>query len=209
MQLNIYKNAEEATTALAEWVESLIAKTLKTKEYFFIALSGGETPKKLYQKFASDNFRERIDWKKIQIFWGDERVVPFIDKNNNAKMAFDNLLGKINIPSGQIHPIQTDIPPEKSADEYQVLLHTFFDKKGIKSFDLIITDVIMPRMGGKILANNLKKKMPEIKILFVSGYTDQDIEKDGILQDGAFLLRKPYSLSEFALKVREVLDHAV
>ncbi len=83
------------------------------------------------------------------------------------------------------------------------------EEKGIKTFDLIITDVIMPRMGGKVLANNLKKKIPAIKILFVSGYTDQDIEKDGILQEGVFLLRKPYALPELAIKVREVLDQAV
>lgn len=137
MRLHIYKNAEETTTALAEWITSLISKTLETKEYFTIALSGGETPKKLYQKLASGDFRERINWKKIQIFWGDERVVPFSDMNNNARMAFDNLLENINIPSAQIHPMQTDLAPDKSAKEYEKLLHVFFDKKE-SSFDLVL-----------------------------------------------------------------------
>ncbi len=137
MYLHVYKCAEETTTALAEWITVLISKTLETKENFTIALSGGETPKKLYQKLASDNFKKRIDWKKIEMFWGDERVVSFDDKNNNAKMAFDNLLDHINIPSAQIHSIRTDISAEKSAKEYEKNLHTFFDEKQ-QTFDLVL-----------------------------------------------------------------------
>src|SRR5665647_762771 len=102
MYLQIYKNAEETTIALADWMVALIKKTLEAKDRFTIALAGGETPKKLYQTLASDAYREKINWSRIHIFWGDERFVPFNDDSNNAKMAFDNLLGKINIPSEQI-----------------------------------------------------------------------------------------------------------
>jgi len=137
MHLFIYKDARETTTALADWIILLIKKTLEVKDRFTIALSGGETPKKLYQIVASDAYREKINWSRLHIFWGDERFVPFNDERNNAKMAFDNLLSKVNIPSEQVHTIWTDVPPEESATQYENVLHKYFDEKQT-TFDLVL-----------------------------------------------------------------------
>ena len=137
MHLHIYKNADDTTTSLAEWITELISKTLSFKEYFTIALSGGETPKKLYQKLVSAYYCEKIDWSRIHIFWGDERVVPFTDEQNNAKMAFDNLLNIVNVPLAQIHVMRTDITPHDAAKEYDKILHTYFDNKPA-TFDLTL-----------------------------------------------------------------------
>ena len=137
MYLQIYNNADDTTIALADWIVELIKKTLEAKDRFTIALSGGETPKKLYQTLASATYREKINWSRLHIFWGDERFVPFSDESNNAKMAFDNLLGKINIPSEQVHTIWTDVTPEKSATQYENVLHKSFDDK-LTTFDLVL-----------------------------------------------------------------------
>ncbi|MEO5781924.1 MAG: 6-phosphogluconolactonase, partial [Ginsengibacter sp.] len=137
MQLHIYKDAQETTTALADWMVELIQKTLEVKDRFIIALSGGETPKKLYQTLASDDYRKKIKWDRLHIFWGDERFVPFTDDSNNAKMAFDNLLSKVNIPSEQVHTIWTDVTPEESAKQYENILHKYFDDKQT-TFDLVM-----------------------------------------------------------------------
>ena len=137
MHLFIYKDARETTTALADWIILLIKKTLEVKDRFTIALSGGETPKKLYQIVASDAYREKINWSRLHIFWGDERFVPFSDDSNNAKMAFDNLLSKVNIPSEQVHTIWTDVTPEESAKQYENLLHKYFDDRQT-TFDLVL-----------------------------------------------------------------------
>lgn len=137
MHLHIYKDAEEVTTALADWITELIRKTLEVKEGFTIALSGGETPKKLYQKLASAPFCEKIKWSRLHIFWGDERYVPFNDERNNAKMAYDNLLSKVNIPSDQVHKIWTDITPEESAKQYAKILHQYFNDRQT-TFDLVL-----------------------------------------------------------------------
>lgn len=137
MYLHIYKDAEETTIALADWIVSLIQKTLEVKERFTIALAGGETPKKLYQALASDRYRKKINWNKLHVFWGDERVVPFDDKRNNAKMAYDNLLSMVNIPLEQVHKIWTDIIPEVSAKQYEKILHQYFDDKQT-TFDLVL-----------------------------------------------------------------------
>lgn len=137
MQLHIYKDADEVTTALAEWIFELISKTLLNKEIFTIALSGGETPKDLYKKLSASPYKEKINWNKIHFFWGDERFVPFTDERNNAKMAYDNLLSKINISEEQIHRIYTDIDPEESAKQYEKVLYEYFDNKQT-TFDLVL-----------------------------------------------------------------------
>jgi len=71
---------------------------------------------------------------------------------------------------------------------------------------LVVTDVIMPRMGGKVMAEWLKTTYPDLKILFTSGYTDDAIAHHGVLDRGVEFLPKPYSPASLARKVREMLD---
>jgi two-component system, cell cycle sensor histidine kinase and response regulator CckA len=74
------------------------------------------------------------------------------------------------------------------------------------SFDLLITDVVMPEMNGRVLSEKLNSYYPGMKTLFISGYTANVIATRGVLHDGMFFLSKPFSKKELALKVREVLD---
>jgi len=71
---------------------------------------------------------------------------------------------------------------------------------------LVVTDVIMPLMSGKVMAEWLKITYPELKILFTSGYTDEAIARHGVLETGVEFLPKPYSRSTLLHKVREMLD---
>jgi len=72
---------------------------------------------------------------------------------------------------------------------------------------LVITDVIMPRMGGKVMAEWLKTTYPDIKVLFTSGYTDDAIAQHGVLEPGVAFLPKPYTTATLACKVRAILDN--
>ncbi len=71
---------------------------------------------------------------------------------------------------------------------------------------LLITDVIMPKMNGKDLANGLQSLYPQLRCLFMSGYTADAIAQHGVLHEGVNFIQKPFSLSDLAIKVREVLD---
>jgi DNA-binding NtrC family response regulator len=71
---------------------------------------------------------------------------------------------------------------------------------------LLIADVVMPRMNGRVLAKQLALRRPEMKVLYMSGYTDSAIVQHGILERGVFFLQKPFELTTLASKVREVLD---
>jgi two-component system cell cycle sensor histidine kinase/response regulator CckA len=75
-----------------------------------------------------------------------------------------------------------------------------------ETIHLLLTDVVMPQVGGKDLAERLKISMPELKVLFTSGYTDDAIVHHGVLSPGINFLQKPFSLATLTQKVREVLD---
>jgi two-component system cell cycle sensor histidine kinase/response regulator CckA len=71
---------------------------------------------------------------------------------------------------------------------------------------LLITDVIMPGMNGRDLADQLHGVHPDIKILFMSGYTADVIAHRGVLEEGVNFIQKPFSMRDLGIKVREVLD---
>jgi two-component system cell cycle sensor histidine kinase/response regulator CckA len=72
--------------------------------------------------------------------------------------------------------------------------------------DLILTDVVMPGMSGRKLVDRLKVIHPEMKVLYMSGYTDDAIFHHGILESGVNFIQKPFNVDGLARKVREVLD---
>jgi YesN/AraC family two-component response regulator len=76
----------------------------------------------------------------------------------------------------------------------------------VQSFDLVVTDVIMPEMGGKKLVDNIRLTHPRAKILFCSGYTNDALVQHGVLEPSIRFLQKPYSMQALAQKIREVLD---
>jgi two-component system cell cycle sensor histidine kinase/response regulator CckA len=92
-----------------------------------------------------------------------------------------------------------------SASNGQEALHVAREHKG-SPIRLVVTDVIMPLMGGKVMAEWLKATYPDLKILFTSGYTDDAITRHGVLETGVEFLPKPYTLATLARKVRQLLD---
>jgi two-component system cell cycle sensor histidine kinase/response regulator CckA len=84
-------------------------------------------------------------------------------------------------------------------------LELIMDEHGPR-FDLIISDMIMPRMGGKELVESIRFRLPEVKVLFISGYTDDALADRGVLGPGIAFLEKPFSQKQLSQRVREVLD---
>jgi 6-phosphogluconolactonase len=137
MELHICNDADDLSREAAEWITARIHHTLQKQDRFTIALSGGSTPVKLFGLLRHAPYRERINWSRMHIFFGDERGVPFSDSRNNAHMAYDTLLDHVPIPGEQIHPMRTDIPPEESAASYERVLHHYFHGHA-HSFDLVL-----------------------------------------------------------------------
>ena len=78
-------------------------------------------------------------------------------------------------------------------------------RDGSRAVDLVVTDVVMPGMNGRVLADELRRLSPSLKVLFTSGYTRDVIGQHGVLEEGVQFLPKPYSFEDLARKVREVL----
>ncbi len=109
-----------------------------SQQKFNIALSGGNTPRKLFKILASD-FGSKIQWKRIHFWWGDERCVPPDDHQSNFKLASDFLFSKISIPEENIHRIKGENNPEEEAHRYTHEIDSHLNYRGENPvFDLVI-----------------------------------------------------------------------
>src|SRR3954452_3621314 len=103
---------------------------IELNDEFSLVLSGGSTPKALYQLLASDPYRDQIDWTKVHIYFGDERCVPPDHSDSNYRMARDTLLGKTPIPGDNVYRMRGESDPNEAAIEYGRMLKEHFGDGG-------------------------------------------------------------------------------
>lgn len=135
--IQIFDNAEQLSTAAAELFISASKESIQKRGRFLVSLSGGSTPKRVFEILAQPDFKSKVEWAKVFIFWGDERCVPFEDPDSNAGMTYKALLNYVNIPTNQIFRIKGELPPHDAASEYNELLNRFFPLESGRSFDLV------------------------------------------------------------------------
>ena len=113
--------------AVAEAVANWLVKEAAGKPRFAISLSGGSTPKRLYETLATAAFRDRFPWDKTEWFFGDERFVPADDKDSNFRMVREAMLSKVPVPGSNVHAFDTAASsPEESASRYDEMLKRFY-----------------------------------------------------------------------------------
>jgi len=137
MQLNIYETVDELLKNIAEHFVALARETVAENRRFSVALSGGNSPKKLYALLASDAFKNKVEWDRIDFFFGDERYVPHTDEASNFKMVNEVFFSQLNIPAAHIFPINTALTPIDAAKEYSKTITAYFKDKQ-QRFDLIL-----------------------------------------------------------------------
>lgn len=108
---------------VAEWLVNRIAQS---QGRFSIAVSGGATPKPLYELLASPAFADRIDWTRIHLFWGDERFVPHDHPDSNYLMVKRALIDHVPIPAENVLPVDTAGHPQDAARDYAARLQSFY-----------------------------------------------------------------------------------
>lgn len=115
--------AEEAAQLAAAAAEEAV----RARGRFTLALSGGSTPARLYARLASPPFSSRMDWSRVDLFWGDERCVPPDHPDSNYRLAFGHLLSRVPIPPAQIHRMRGEDPdPDGAAEAYSHELERAF-----------------------------------------------------------------------------------
>lgn len=135
--IKIFKEEKQVLEALADFIVSESRQAISNHGKFNIALSGGSSPKKLYELLASDAYRNDVEWKNVFFFFGDERYVPLDDKNSNYLMADRALFQPLSIAQEQIFAVNTVLPPGEAARDYELRMVTHFGEKNCH-FDLIL-----------------------------------------------------------------------
>lgn len=122
-RLVVYKDPDTLAGEVASWLVSRATGS----DLFSVCLSGGSTPKRLYEMLASPAFLDRFPWSKTHWFWGDERFVPAGAKDSNYRMTREAMLSKAPVPEENIHRIVTEVASaEDAAAGYERALRHFY-----------------------------------------------------------------------------------
>jgi 6-phosphogluconolactonase len=105
-ELRQFADLEELSEAGADEFCRIACQAIAESRRAVITLSGGSTPRRLYELLTTDRYRHRVAWDRVEFFWGDERAVPPDDRDSNFRMADDVLLEPLAIPSAHIHRIE-------------------------------------------------------------------------------------------------------
>lgn len=135
--MQVFADMEQLSQAAVALIADRAYQAVEERGRFCMALSGGSTPRRTYQRLARSPYREQLPWQQVHVFWGDERCVAEDDPRSNLRLAREALLDHVSVPSGQIHPMACAADPEAAAAAYQGLLQEFF-APGKPHFDLIL-----------------------------------------------------------------------
>ncbi|MCE7946549.1 MAG: 6-phosphogluconolactonase [Chloroflexi bacterium CFX4] len=120
--VTIHRDFADLTWAAAALIVRLGAESLAERGVFRLALSGGSTPLPLYALLALPEWRARLDWARVQLYWADERCVPPDHAQSNYRMAYEALLLPLGVPMANIHRMQGELAPEMAAANYSAVL---------------------------------------------------------------------------------------
>lgn len=136
-KLIVSRDRDALNLAAAEFWKRSAASAIAERGRFSIALSGGSTPRSLFELLAQAPWDASLPWAKTHVFWGDERCVPADHPDSNFGMTNKALLSKIKIPVENIHRVPTELgSPEKIAAAYESTLRQFFPGSAWPAFDL-------------------------------------------------------------------------
>lgn len=140
-ELRVFGSLPLLSRAAAEAAADVIASAVRDKGACAIALAGGSTPAPMYECLATA-VGASIPWQHVQVFWGDERIVPLGDPQRNDRMAREMLFSKVPCPESNIHPMATraNQTPDAAAREYEDTMRQQF-AEGRPRFDLVILGV--------------------------------------------------------------------
>jgi 6-phosphogluconolactonase len=135
-------DTEQLSLAAAEEFVRLGRAAVAARGRFTVVLSGGSTPRRLYQLLAEAPFRDQVHWPRVEFFWGDERTVPPDHEDSNYRMAREAFLQRLDIPDARSHRLQAErADVDIAARDYQAEIARVFGVSPSAeppAFDLIL-----------------------------------------------------------------------
>lgn len=167
--VSVFPSVEKVLYALADFIVKKANEAIGRQNEFTIALSGGSSPKKLYELLASSAYKDKIDWAEVYFFFGDERNVPQNDPESNSLMAEKALFIPLKIPATNIFKVDTSLSPEAAANAYFENIKAHFASKPIQ-FDLILLGLGDDAHTASLFPHTevLTAKDPGVKAVFLN-----------------------------------------
>lgn len=154
-KVHTFENPIETARAVAELIVEGVKEKVKHSQPFNLAISGGSTPKLLFQLLANE-YADSIPWFFVRFFWVDERCVPPTSDESNFGMTYQNLLKQISIPETNIFRMQGENQPEIEAQRYEELIQKELPlENDVPQFDLILLGMGDDGHTASIFPNNM------------------------------------------------------
>jgi len=156
--VEVVPDATALATRATSWLVEQIVHAVARRGRAVLSLSGGTTPKAVFALLAEPPWRERVDWAKVHVFWGDERFVAATDDASNVRMTRSALLDHVNVPAANVHAIPDDDAPtpgdvdatfaraRSAAASFATTLHAFYGGERLVD-DRPFFDVVMLGLG--------------------------------------------------------------
>lgn len=138
--IEVFKTIEEFEQKAAEEIIRATNQAIRDRGVCFLALSGGETPRRVYRRLGTEHLKNQVNWKCVYLFFSDERSVPQTDPQSNFGMARLSLISQVDIPQEQVHRMKGEINPTVAAEEYEREIHEAFGERQVR-FDLVLLGV--------------------------------------------------------------------
>ena len=136
--LFIFDTPEQVAQAAANRFVDYSMASIADHGSFAVALAGGSTPRRAYELLGSDEFKGRVDWSHVHLFFGDERMVPPDSLESNYRMVNEALISRVAMPSQNVHRIKGESAPQESAESYEAEMKSFFGTRAWPRFDLVL-----------------------------------------------------------------------
>lgn len=138
MKVTIFDNLTSLYKKSADTFVDFSKKAIKDQGRFTIALSGGSSPKAIFELLATKEYEIQVEWDKVFIFWVDERWVPLEDDRSNFRMTFEALLDVVPINMHHVYPMYNyNVEPEIYAEQYEKQIREVLGNEGIFDFILL------------------------------------------------------------------------
>ncbi|MEK6587864.1 MAG: 6-phosphogluconolactonase [Chloroflexota bacterium] len=137
-KLKILSDPDALARAAADRFAKAASAAIARRGKFSVALAGGSTPRGAYQQLATPDLAGRMNWRKVHLFWGDERCVPPEHPESNYRMARETFLADVPVPQANIHRMQGELDPLQAAAAYETALRAHFGAVEWPPFDLIL-----------------------------------------------------------------------
>lgn len=207
MKINIFKTEEEVLLNLAAYFVTVARQAVSDTGRCSVALSGGNSPKKLYEILSSPGFKNQVEWQKLDFFFGDERYVPHTDSQSNYLMAKTALFEPLAIDPTHIFAVDTSLNPEEAAERYKASISNYFGGGQIE-FDIILLGLGDNAHTASLFPNTpvLNDTTPSVKAVFLQ---DQQVYRITL---NAPLINQAYNIiflvygADKALAIHQVVE---